>query len=128
MNGKSALQLWNKRIDGINSNTSGRRLNFERCFVPRLLMPDRKYLPAASHVEFVEVTDDDRNVLERIVTDDESSCFMYDPETQRQDSTWLSTKKPKIQKKRMQSSWAKTNLTALFHPKGIIHHDCMSEK
>lgn len=67
-------------------------------------MPDRKYLRAASHVEFVEVTDDDRNVLKRTVTDDESSCFKYDPETLRQDSAWLSTKKPKM---RMQSSWAK---------------------
>jgi hypothetical protein len=49
-----------------------------------------KHKRAASAVEFVEVIDDDINVLKRIVTDDESWCFVYDPETKRQSATWLS--------------------------------------
>jgi hypothetical protein len=38
--------------------------------VPHLLTPDQKHRRAASSVEFVEMIDDDRNVLKRIVTGD----------------------------------------------------------
>jgi hypothetical protein len=50
-------------------------------FVLPLLIPDQKHQRAASSAEFVEMIDDYRNVLKRIVTGDESWCFMYDPET-----------------------------------------------
>jgi hypothetical protein len=83
-------------------------------FVPHLLMPDQKHKCTASSVEFVEMTDDDRNVLKRIVMADESWCFMYDPETNCQSATWLSPKKPKAQKVRMQKSQLKTILTAFL--------------
>jgi hypothetical protein len=33
----------------------------------------------ALYVEFIEMVDDDRNVLKGIVTGDESLYFMYDP-------------------------------------------------
>jgi hypothetical protein len=46
---------------------------------------------------------------------------MYDPETKHQSATWLSPKKPKAQKMRMQKSRVKTTLTAFFYAKGIIH-------
>jgi hypothetical protein len=36
-------------------------------FVPHLLMPDQKHQRAASSVEFVEMTNADRNVLEKTV-------------------------------------------------------------
>jgi hypothetical protein len=49
-------------------------------FVPHLLTPDQKHQRAASSAKFVEISDDDRNVLKSIVTGDESWCFMYDPE------------------------------------------------
>jgi hypothetical protein len=53
-----------------------------------LLTPDRKHLRVASYVKFVEMIDDNRNVLKRIITGDESWCFMYDPEIKRQVATW----------------------------------------
>jgi hypothetical protein len=45
-------------------------------FVPHLLTPDQKHQRAASSVKFVEMIDDDRNVLKRTVTGDENcvSC------------------------------------------------------
>jgi hypothetical protein len=67
------------------------------CFVPHLLTLDQKHQCAASSIEFVEMTDD-RNILKRIVTGDESWCFIYNPETKCQSATWLSPKKPKAQK------------------------------
>jgi hypothetical protein len=54
------------------------------------------------------MTDDDRNVLKKIVTGDESWYFMYDPETKRRSEIPLSPKKPKAQKVRMQKSRVKT--------------------
>jgi hypothetical protein len=54
------------------------------CFVPPLLMSDRKLHHAILSVEFVEMSDDDRNVLKRIVIGNERWCFMYDPDTKRQ--------------------------------------------
>jgi hypothetical protein len=70
-------------------------------FVSHLLKPDQKPECIANSVEFVEMIHDDRNVLERIVTGDESWCFMYGPEPKRQSATWLRPKKPKAQKFRM---------------------------
>jgi hypothetical protein len=55
-----------------------------------------------SAASFVEIIDDNRNVLKRIVMGDESWCFMYNPETKHLSKTWLSPKKPKAQKMRMQ--------------------------
>jgi hypothetical protein len=43
-------------------------------------MPDQKHRHTASSVQFAEVIDDDRNVLQRFVTGDEIWCFMYDPQ------------------------------------------------
>jgi hypothetical protein len=41
------------------------------CFVPHLLTPDKKQCPTSS-VEFVEMIDNDKNALKRIVTGDEN--------------------------------------------------------
>jgi hypothetical protein len=76
-------------------------------FVPHLLTPEQKHQRAASYAEFLEMIDDARDVLNRIVAGNKSWCFMYDPETKRQSATWLSPKKPKAQKVRMQKSRVK---------------------
>jgi hypothetical protein len=73
-----------------------------------LLTPDQKHQRATSSVEFAEMIDDDRYVLKRTVMGDESWCFMYDPETKHQSATWLSPKKPKSQKLKMQKLQVKT--------------------
>jgi hypothetical protein len=72
--------------------------------------------------------DDDRNVLKRIVTGDESWCYACNPETKRQSVTWLTPKKPKVQKVTMQKSRVKTMLTAFSDVEGIIHHEFVPEK
>jgi hypothetical protein len=53
---------------------------------------------------------------------------MYNPETKCQYAAWLSPKKVKAQKVRMQKSQVKTMLTAFFYAKGIIHHEFLPEK
>jgi hypothetical protein len=76
-------------------------------FVPRFLTPDQKHQRAPSSVEFVEMTDDDRNVLNRIVTVDESCCFMYDSGNKTSECNLVELKKPKAQKMRTQKSRVK---------------------
>jgi hypothetical protein len=39
-------------------------------------MPDKKHQHTASSVEFVEMIVDDRSILEKILTGDESWCFI----------------------------------------------------
>jgi hypothetical protein len=97
-------------------------------FVPHLLTLDQKHQHAASSTEFVEMSDDDRNVFKRIVTGCESWCFMYDPETKYQSATCQSPKKPKAEKVRMQKSRVRTMLTEFFDAKGIIHHEFVPKK
>jgi hypothetical protein len=77
-----------------------------------------------SNFECLDVRRNDRDQLRESVTGDESWCSMYNPETKCQSATWLSPKKPKAQKVRIQQSWVKRMLTAFFDAKGIIHHDC----
>jgi hypothetical protein len=83
-------------------------------FVSHLLTPDLKHQRAASSVEFVEMIGDNRNVLKSIIAGDESWCFVYDPETKRQNATWMTPKRPKAQKMRTQKSQVITMLTTFF--------------
>jgi hypothetical protein len=71
--------------------------------------------------------DDDGNVLKRITTGSDSWCFVYVAGTKCQSVTWLSPKKPKAQKVRMQKSWVRTMATAFLEDKSIIHNECMQE-
>jgi hypothetical protein len=71
-------------------------------FVPHLSTLDQKHRRAASSVELFEMIDDNRDVLKRTETGDESWCFMCDPEKNRQSATCMSPKKPKAKKVRMQ--------------------------
>jgi hypothetical protein len=50
-------------------------------FVPPLLSPDQNINTLHRLLKFVEVIDDGVNVLGRVVTGDESWCFVCDPET-----------------------------------------------
>jgi hypothetical protein len=52
-------------------------------FVPHLLMPEQKTLRMESCRNFVEMVEKDKSVLSKIVTGDETWCFMYDPTTKR---------------------------------------------
>lgn len=73
--------------------------------------------------DFVETADGDPNFLKTIVTGDESWCFMYDPQTKRQSSAWLSPKAQRPTKVRQQKSKVKTMVIVFFDSKGLIHHE-----
>lgn len=123
-----------EEITGINRETIriilhedlGKRKLCAR-FVPHSLTEDQKKQRVLSSKEFVELADSDKSFLERIVTGDETWCFMYDPETKRQSASWLGPKSPKPQKVRMQKSKVKTMLIAFFDARGLIHFEFVPE-
>jgi hypothetical protein len=52
---------------------------------------------------------------------------MFNPETKRQSATWMSPKKPRVQKVKVQKSGIETMLTAFFYAKGIIPNEFVLE-
>jgi [histone H3]-lysine36 N-dimethyltransferase SETMAR len=96
-------------------------------FVPHSLNEDQKRQRLVASQDFIELVDKDKNFLKRIVTGDETWCFMYDPQTKRQSAAWLGPKSPKPQKVRIQKSKVKTMLIAFFDAKGLIHHEFVPE-
>jgi hypothetical protein len=60
-------------------------------FVPHSLTPEQKQKRINCCRDFIKFVEDDADILKRIVTDDNSLCFEYDPETRRQGMEWRST-------------------------------------
>ena len=52
--------------------------------------------------------------VNKIITGDESWCFVCDPETKRQSSEWAGETSPRSKKLKFQSSRMKTMLTIFF--------------
>jgi len=63
------------------------------------------------------------NVLDKVITDDESWVFDYDPETKRQSSEWHMKSCPRPKKARMSRSKVKTIIIVFFDSRGIVHKE-----
>jgi hypothetical protein len=70
-------------------------------FLPHLLTPEKKTMRMESCGNFVEMVEKDESVLSKIVTGDETWCFMYDPTTKRQSAEWVCPKN----RNRARSAW-----------------------
>jgi hypothetical protein len=70
---------------------------------------------------FIKSVEEDADIFKRIVTDDESLCFQYDPETKRQSMEWRSTNSPGQNKIRLQKCGFRIMLIVFFDTRGIIH-------
>jgi len=91
---------------------TGRRANGRAiCRVPRLL----------------NMTNGDKNFLDKVITGDESWCFAYDPETKRQSSEWVGEHFPRPKKLRFQKSKLKTMLIVFFDSQGLVHKEFVQE-
>ena len=69
----------------------------------------------------------DKNVLDKVITGDESWCFAYDPETKRQSSKWVDEHSPRPKKLGFQKSRVKTMLIVIFDSQGIVHKEFVEE-
>jgi histone-lysine N-methyltransferase SETMAR len=95
-------------------------------FVPHLLAPEQKTLRIESCGNFVEMVEKDENMLSKIVTGDETWCFMYDPMTKWQSCEWVSPKKLKPSKVRIEELRVKT-MFVFFDAQGVIHREFVPE-
>ena len=92
-------------------------------FVLHTLRSDQKSARINYSRDIVAAAENNPNFLKSIVTDDETWCFQYDPETKRQSAEWKSKNSPQTKKVRKVPSKIKTMLITFFDSKGIIHKD-----
>ena len=63
---------------------------------------------------------------QKVATGDESWCYGYDPESQRQSSQWKSPNSPRPQTARQGHSSFKTKSISCFDVDGIVHKEFVS--
>jgi hypothetical protein len=86
--------------------------------VPRNLTEQQRVSVCAELLEQVEA---DPELMERVITGDESWFFQYNPETKRQSLEWSSKGSPRPKKARMSKSKVKCMLVCFFDSMGIVH-------
>ena len=69
----------------------------------------------------------DPDFFKKIVTDDETCCFAYDPTTKGQSAAWVREAWPRPKKMRFQKSRVKTMLVIFFDWQGVIHKEFVPE-
>jgi len=69
----------------------------------------------------------DPDFFKKIVTGDETWCFVYDPTTKSQSAAWVGQTFPRPKKLRFQKSRVKTMLVIFFDWQGVIHKDFVPE-
>jgi histone-lysine N-methyltransferase SETMAR len=95
--------------------------------VPKMLTPDHKEHRMITAGELIDAADADSDFLKKIVTGDETWCFLYDPQTKRQSSEWKSKTSPRREKFRLDKSKGKVMLEVFFDYKGLIHYEFIPE-
>ncbi|XP_043071211.1 protein GVQW3-like [Drosophila grimshawi] len=83
-------------------------------FVPKLLNCDQKQHRMNIANEMLDSVRDDPNLLQRVITGDESWVYGYDVETKAQSSQWKLPHEPRPKKARQVRSNVKVLLTVFF--------------
>uniref|UniRef100_A0A1B6MJV2 Mos1 transposase HTH domain-containing protein n=1 Tax=Graphocephala atropunctata TaxID=36148 RepID=A0A1B6MJV2_9HEMI len=95
--------------------------------VPKMLTPEHKEQRMIMAGDLIDAADADPNFLQKIVTGDETWCFLYDPQTKRQSSEWKTKTSPRKEKFRLDKSKGKVMLEVFFDYKGLIHYEFIPE-
>ncbi|UYV70681.1 hypothetical protein LAZ67_8000251 [Cordylochernes scorpioides] len=90
-------------------------------FIPRFLTNEQKLCRLATCEDMLEMTRTDPEWKDKIITDDETWVYGYDPETKRQSAEWRGQGEPRPKKSRN-----KVLLVDFFYNKGIVHHEYLS--
>lgn len=96
-------------------------------FVPKLLNFDQKQHRVNIAQEMLDSVRDDPNVLQRVITGDESWVYGYDVETKAQSSQWKLPHEPRPKKARQVRSNVKVLLTVFFDCRGMVHHEFLPQ-
>ncbi|GBN56425.1 hypothetical protein AVEN_260882-1 [Araneus ventricosus] len=72
------------------------------------------------------MADEDDSFLKKVVTGDETWCFLYDPQTS-QSSEWKAKTSPRKEKFRLDKSRGKVMLEVFSDYKSVIHYEFIPE-
>jgi hypothetical protein len=89
--------------------------------VPRNLKQQQRDAWVRFCVELLEQVEADPELMERVITGDESWFSQYDPETKRQSLEWRSKGSPRPKKARISKSKVKCMLVCFFESMDIVH-------
>jgi len=96
-------------------------------FVPRLLSPEQREDRVTSCQDIIAMADADKIFFNKIITQDETWCFAFDPEIKRQSSEWVGETSPRPKKLKFQRSRIKSMLTIFFDSQGAVHKEFVPE-
>jgi len=96
-------------------------------FVPHALTRDQTDERVAACQDLLNMINSDQNFLDKVITGDESWCFVYDPETKRQSSEWVGEYSPRPKKLGFQKSKVKMMPIVFFDSQGIVHKEFVQE-
>ena len=119
------LGMNNERVWRIITEDLGMRKICAK-MVLRLLNEGQKERRVQVCQDILEQLETEPNLLKRVVTDDESWIFEYDPLTNRQNLEWKSALSPSPKKVRVFKSKTKVMLIAFFVVHGIVHAKFLS--
>jgi len=91
--------------------------------VPRNLTEQQRHARVSVCAELLEQVEADAELMERVITGDESWVFQYVPENKRQSLEWRSKGSPRSKKVRMSESKVKCMLVCFFDSMGIVHKE-----
>ena len=96
-------------------------------FVPKLPNFDQKQHRKNIAQELLDSVSDEPNLLQRVITGNESWVYGYDVETKAQSSQWKLPHEPKPKKARQVWSNVKVLLTVFFGCRGEVHHEFLPQ-
>jgi hypothetical protein len=86
-------------------------------------MMEQKQLRLDIARDMLDNANSDPNVLNTVITGDETWVYGYNPETKMQSSQWKHPSFPRPKKARQVRSNVKVILTVLFDSRGVVHHE-----
>lgn len=89
-------------------------------FIPRILTPEQKRARVTFCQANLDLYNQDPNMLELIVSGDETWISVNDPETKNESRQWMRKGEPRPQKALRSRSTKKTMLTLFFKHEGIV--------
>ncbi|XP_033229673.1 protein GVQW3-like [Belonocnema kinseyi] len=95
--------------------------------VQKVLTQEQKDLRVLRCQELSELIESDPDLMNTVVTGDESWMFEYDPETKRQSSEWHNQTSPRQKKARMSKNRIKAMLIVFFNVRSVVHFEFIPE-
>ena len=92
-------------------------------FIPKLLSDKQKQHRFQVAQELINRSENGADLLNRVITGDESWVYGYDPETKAQLSQWKSLGSPRPKKTGQSQSNVKMMMVVFFNSTGIVHHE-----